>query len=145
MKSINDYINKNKHILEKSLEIDNEKWNENLKFEEFKFDTPDRTADDIIFDIIKGFYNFLNALMLSNIPEHSKGLLIQKLQSDFLHQIQFASVIGFYHCGNFYLYRVDGLIVSPIQSSGMWYSIIGSGFTNGMPSIHLIKKILQID
>lgn len=34
MKSINDYINKNKHILEKSLEIDNEKWNENLKFEE---------------------------------------------------------------------------------------------------------------
>ena len=34
MKSINDYINKNKHILEKSLEIDNQKWNENLKFEE---------------------------------------------------------------------------------------------------------------
>ena len=34
MKSINDYINKNKHILQKSLEIDNETWNENLKFEE---------------------------------------------------------------------------------------------------------------
>ncbi|MCQ2581519.1 MAG: hypothetical protein MJ170_00870 [Alphaproteobacteria bacterium] len=117
----------------------------NLKFEDFQFDVPDRTADAIISDITKGFYNFINELMITKVPEHTKGLLIQKLHNDFLQQIQFVSVIGFYHCGEFYLYKITGLMISPIQSSGMWYTIIGSGFTNGMPSIHLIKKIIQID
>lgn len=117
----------------------------NLKFNEFHFDAPNRTADEIISSIVTGFYTYVTVLMSTNIPAHTQNTLLQSLQNDFLQNIQFAAVIGFYHCNNFYLYRVDGLIVSPIQPTGTWYTIIGSGFTNGMPSIHLIKKIIQID
>lgn len=117
----------------------------NLKYNDFNFDIPEKTPDKIISDIVTGFYNFVNDLMINRVPTHTHQVLIQSLQNDFLQNIQFVAVIGFYHCNKFYLYRVDGLIVSPILPAGTWYTIIGSGFTNGMPSIHLIKKIIQID
>ena len=119
----------------------------NLKFTEFGFDAPNITADDIISSIITGFYTYVSTLMVANMPAHTQHLLLQKLQNDFLNpeKLQFSSVIGFSHNNNFYLYRIDGLIPSPIKPTGMWYTIIGSGFLHGMPSIHLIKKIIQIN
>lgn len=119
----------------------------NLKFNEFGFDTPNRTADNIISSIITGFYTYVSALMIANIPAHTQDLLLQRLQNDFLNPqaIQFESVIGFSHNGEFYLYRINGLTPFPIKPTGMWYAIIGSGFLHGMPSIHLIKKIIQIN
>lgn len=119
----------------------------NLKFNDFGFDTRNRTADDIISSIISGFYAYVSALMVANIPTHTQNLLLQKLQNDFLNlqTIQFASLIGFFHNNDFYLYRIDGLTPSPMKPTGMWYAIIGSGFLHGMPSIHLIKKIIQIN
>ena len=114
----------------------------NLKFNEFQFDVPNRTADNIISSIVNGFYTYISALMVVNIPPHTQNILLQRLQNDFLSQpSQFQAIVGFFHNSNFYLYRIEGLTPSPIKPTGMWYTIIGSGFFHGMPSIHLIKKI----
>ncbi len=117
-----------------------------------------QNSDCIAFSISGGFRQYCERLYIDPIKLDTPIQVInnqvfildpikQQLIANFYKKIdeQFHAIITFEHNGNHFLYYFAGFQPpQTLRDNGLWYKIIGSGNLIGMPSIHLIKNILNI-
>jgi hypothetical protein len=100
-----------------------------------------KTPEMIISHIHGGFFTYLEQ-QNNYFPPGQRQVLSQQLQQNFVNN--FSCLIGFIYDENYYLYTIQGFNCAPVLESGSWHPIIGLGFLQAEPSIHLIKRIMNI-
>jgi hypothetical protein len=115
-------------------------------------------SDEVACLLIKGFQGYWHRLYIAPLLHNSKIQIInkspvledpiknQQVCSEFQKINEgFEAMFAFEFNNQHFLYTVYGLNQpTMLRENGMWYTILGSGYFTGLPSIHLIKKVLNI-
>jgi ATP-dependent protease HslVU (ClpYQ) peptidase subunit len=105
-----------------------------------------KNSDDVAASIIEGFRLYWQRLYIQTIwqlEDSIKTELIARYYQEMNENFQ--AMIVFTFEKEHYIYVVIGF--NPpvmLRENGVWYFILGSGVNTGLPSIHLIKKVLNI-
>jgi hypothetical protein len=104
--------------------------------------THESSAIDLANSIGAGFAHTIIDLYNkypTELGTHYLGLIKQR------GGLEFGAIIAFAFQGSHYMFGYNGsLVPSMVRDNGIWHSIIGSGELVAKPSIHLVKKILNI-
>ncbi len=115
------------------------------------------SSDEVAFSIVNGFREYCEKQYINPILNNSVNVvnnvpiildpIKNQLINEFYKKIsdQFQAIISFEKNGEHFIYSLQGFQPpAMMRDKGIWYKIIGSGMLIGAPSIHLIKKILNI-